>query len=83
MGKRMSYTEEFKLGAVAGYRQRSQRYIGCWSARVCTKSLYDWGKRYDSSPDTPAGSADTAEIKRLSPQIAPAMLCRLSPVWTR
>ena len=70
MGKRIRYTEEFKLGAVAQVTDKGHSVTSvAGRLGVSTKSLYDWVKRYDSSPDTPAGSADTAEIKRLKAEL--------------
>lgn len=70
MSKRIRYTEEFKLGAVAQVTDKGHSVTSvAGRLGVSTKSLYDWVKRYGSPPDTSAGFVDTAEIKRLKAEL--------------
>ena len=53
MGKRIRYTEEFKLGAVAQVTDKGHSVTSvAGRLGVSTKSLYDWVKRYGDKPDT-------------------------------
>ena len=70
MGKRIRYTEEFKLGAVAQVTDKGHSVTSvAGRLGVSTKSLYDWVKRYGDKPDTSADSADVVEIKRLKAEL--------------
>ena len=56
MGKRIRYTEEFKLGAVAQVTDKGHSVTSvAGRLGVSTKSLYDWVKRYGE--DRSAGLA--------------------------
>ena len=70
MGKRIRYTEEFKLGAVAQVTDRGHSVTSvAGRLGVSTKSLYDWVKRYGCQADDVVASADTAEIRRLKAEL--------------
>ena len=70
MGKRIRYTEEFKLGAVAQVTDKGHSVTSvAGRLGVSTKSLYDWVKRYGDKSDRSAGSADAAEVKRLKAEL--------------
>jgi len=70
MGKRIRYTEEFKLGAVAQVIDKGHSVTSvAGRLGVSTKSLYDWVKRYGSQQDELANSAERDEIKRLKAEL--------------
>ena len=70
MGKRIRYTEEFKLGAVAQVTDKGHSVTSvAGRLGVSTKSLYDWVKRYGNEPDRPGSSAEADEIKRLKAEL--------------
>lgn len=70
MGKRIRYTEEFKLGAVAQVTDKGHSVTSvAGRLGVSTKSLYDWVKRYGGQVGDIVGSADTAEIRRLKAEL--------------
>ena len=53
MGKRIRYTEEFKLGAVAQVTDKGHSVTSvAGRLGVSTKSLYDWVKRYGDKSDS-------------------------------
>jgi len=70
MGKRIRYTEEFKLGAVAQVTDKGHSVTSvAGRLGVSTKSLYDWVKRYGDAPDKTDSSAEQGEIKRLKAEL--------------
>jgi len=70
MGKRIRYTEEFKLGAVAQVTDKGHSVTSvAGRLGISTKSLYDWVKRYGEAPDTKVSSAEQGEIKRLKAEL--------------
>lgn len=70
MGKRIRYTQEFKLGAVSQVTDRGHSVTSvAGRLGVSTKSLYDWVKRYGGQASDVAVSADTAEIRRLKAEL--------------
>ena len=70
MGKRIRYTEEFKLGAVAQVTDKGHS-VASVAGRlgVSTKSLYDWVKRYGDEPGKAPDAADQVEIKCLKAEL--------------
>ena len=70
MGKRIRYTEEFKLGAVAQVTDKGHSVTSvAGRLGVSTKSLYDWVKRYGDALDKTGSSAEQDEIKRLKAEL--------------
>ena len=70
MGKRIRYTEEFKLGAVAQVTHKGNSVTSvAGRLGVSTKSLYDWVKRYGAQQDKIVSSAEHDEIKRLKAEL--------------
>ena len=70
MGKRIRYTEEFKLGAVAQVTDKGHSVTSvAGRLGVSTKSLYDWVKRYGAQQDKIVSSAEHDEIKRLKAEL--------------
>ena len=70
MGKRIRYTEEFKLGAVAQVTDKGHSVTSvAGRLGVSTKSLYDWVKRYGTQQDKIVSSAEHDEIKRLKAEL--------------
>ena len=72
MTRRIRYTEEFKREAVAQVSDRGYS-VKDVSGRlgVCTKSIYDWMRRY--GPDEAAIGTDDvheAEMRRLKAELA-------------
>jgi transposase len=72
MTRRIRYTDEFKREAVAQVTDRGYSVKDvAGRLGVCTKSIYDWMKRYGpAEPERDLEDEQKAEVRRLKAELA-------------